>query len=69
MVVFKKAFGYATRLTCKSFAGSLLVICRAVPKVGLGCLLKAFKTTNEAFQKGKVVSKRLSKPPEKQPCH
>ena len=30
---------------------------------------KAFKTTEEAFKNGKVVLKRLSRPPWKQPCH
>ena len=30
---------------------------------GLGGLFKAFKTIQEAFKKGNVVSKRLSRPP------
>ena len=30
---------------------------------GFGGLLKAFKTTNEAFRNGKVDLRRLSRPP------
>ena len=35
---------------------------------GLGGFVKAIKTTNQAFQKVKVVLKRRSRPLKKQPC-